>query len=601
MKGENILNSLFYEPVRKTKAMVSFSMVAPEAKEKATVGLPSENAFSRGAQIIDNVTDITARVATFEPDYWRLDGSFVLPVTPETSEMEVGFWGNKMSGENGYFTEIPTITITFEETQNIPKLGIAFDEPANEFITELEILAYNGLGVLIYNEKINDNKSAYATSADGIMGVYKIVIKLYRTNKPLRFPRVSEIDFGVIIKFGNDDIFDLSLITEGDPKGGRFPNSSFSLKIANKGRFDQLDSKSLAQYLYKRQAFEYKHGVEDGNGATKWVYCGAYYLDNWSVSDNEVNFSAVGKSSVLDKKTYYHSTFQTDTVGHWIKSILERAGFDHVIAPILDNSPPITGFFGNVTYREALAYLTEISGCLAYEDKQNTIRFVDTLGEFEAVDRLDYNNMLSTPKVKLESYYNGINLTEYSVSVKNGQLARTDISVDKSADITVCFEKPLYRTPAYTLTAGFALSNIVYNTMFMTATITGNGVATLTVTGDMAETVKSETFYPAPWFDPKEPVFAYTVDLPMMIVAQDYPAFRDWFLKRKFALLQKRLTCDIAWRQNPEREVGDKIFVQVNKKNQEIPMVAYEQTIEFSGGVLSGKTKTFGDVRLNEL
>lgn len=589
-------NNLFYEPIRKTAAIVSFSMVAPEAKEKATAVLPKENAFSRGSQIINNITDISARVATLEPSYWRLDGSFVLPVLPESSEMEVGLWSGAMSDENGEFAEAPTITIVFEETQNIPKLGIAFDEPAGEFITDFEIWAYNGLDKLIYNERISDNKAAYAASTGGMPGVYKIVIKLYRTNNPHRFARISEIDFGVVIKFDNSDIFDLSLITEGDPKGSRFPNSAFNLSIANKGRFDQLDSKSFAQYLYKRQAFEYKHGAVDENGATRWVYCGAYYLDNWSVSDNTVDFTAVGKASVLEKSTYYDSTFQENTVGYWIKSILEQAGFAHSIAPILDTSPFVTGFFGNVTYRDALAFLTEISGCLAFEDKQNTIRFVDTLGDCESVDRLDYNNMLRAPKVKMESYYNGINLAEYSVSVKNGQLARIDLAVEETADITVYFEKPLYKSPAYTLSAGFSLSNVAYHTMFMTAKITGNGTATLTVTGDMAEMVKAERFYPAPWFDPMEPIFAYTVDLPMMIVTPDFPLFRDWFLKRKFALLQKRLTCDIAWRQSPEREVGDKILVQVNKQNQDIPMVAYEQTIEFSGGVLKGNTKTFGEI-----
>lgn len=591
----SIYDQNIYAPVRQTIAEISYSLVAPEAKELATVITPTGNAFSRSEQIIDNVTNISTRIATFEPDYWRLDGSFVLPLHPETSNMQVGFWGNILSNSDGIFETIPQITVTFSQVQNIRRFGVAFDEPSDNFCTDLEFTAYDSSLNIIYNERITDNNSAYAYTAAGALNIYRIIIKFYKTNNPYRYLRIGELDFGIVIRFNDMDITNLSLIIEGDHTGRTFPFSQLTLNIHNRGRFNILDPESYAQYLYARQPFEYRHGLVLPDSSIEWVYCGVYYLQNKDISDNAVNFTCVGKSSIANDFTFFKSSFQEITLGRFIENILNELRFDSYIDPILYNSPVITAYTGNVSFRDVFALLSEVSSCLAFENQENTIVFKDILINGVATDIIDYNNALSVTTIKQEQYYNGINLTEYSMSLEQGQLSQTSIAVSGSTNISIYFDSPQKGTPTYTITSGFTLSSIIWHTMYMTATLTGNGTATITITGQRVTFANSEVFYPAPWHDPLEADYPYSINLPMMIRTTAFPTFRTWFLNRKFALLQKRLSTEINWRGNPALQIGNIANIQINNKGDNLDMITTRHTITYNGGALSSKTKLIGD------
>jgi hypothetical protein len=586
-----------YAPVRRTTALVKFELVAPEAKEKATLSASAGAAFSRQNQLIDSVTDTSAPVATLEPDYWRLDGSFVLPVLPEKSEAEIGWWSAAISDENGLFGTAPMIEVAFSEPQDIALFGISFDAAANEAVADLEFFVYDSGNRLILQEKITGNTATYATTASGAQNVARIVVKIYKTKNPCRRARVSELTFGVIVRFDGADIMALDVVNETDPSGKTFPTNELNLKIMNNGRFDQLDSESLAQYLHKRQTFEYSHGLYIAEERPEWVFCGAYLLDSWTVSDDTVTFVAKGKSALLENSTFYGSTFTRMTVGDFIKNVFAQAGFDVAVPPVLYKSPAVAGYLGNVPFRQAATYLAEAGVCAVRENRQNTIDFIDLLATGTAADTINYDNMFLPPKIKLEPYYNGVILKERTISAKNEQLARAQVTVSGSREARVYFDRPLYgKTATCTVSSGFSLSNIRYSAMFMTATLKGTGTAEITVTGESAAFATAENFYSAPWRDPLEPDYGYVVDLPLFFT--DNAAFRTWFLERKFRLLQKRLTCTLTWRQNPAQEVGGTVIVQANKNNHNVPMTPVSEKIDFSGGVLRGSTKTIGEAVL---
>ncbi len=527
----NEYNTGIYASVRQTVAQVWFDMVAPDAKEKATVSLPNSNEFSKPRQIIDNVTDMGSRMATFEPDYWKLDGSFALPKHPGDTEFQVGWWGGKMSGADCVLDPVPTITVTFSQIQSMSAIGIAFDEAADQYSTDFEVSAYTTGGGLIYSERISDNLNSYAQTSRGVENVAKIIIKLYKTNHPYRYPRITELTFGFRLRFDGGNIISLSLITEADPMGKAVPYPQLVTTVKNDGRFNHLAPDSYSKYLYRRQAFEYRHGLKLPGGSIEWVYCGVYYLTDWDVSDDEVNFTAVGRLADLERITYYNSGSETMSIGALAKKLLDYCGFDYEIATFLFDSPPVCAYFGEVDCRSALAMLANLSSCLIFEDRQNTIRFTDVF-ENQSVDRLDYNNMFSSPSVGLTEYYNGIILREY---------------VQDSGEDSGSFKN-------------------------------------------------SETFYPAPWHDPKEPYYGYSLDLPMMITNKNpqYQVLKEWVLSRKFALLEKRLTANISWRQNPAQEIGDIVDVQIGRKNEFLRMAPFSERLEYSGGVLKGSTKAIG-------
>jgi hypothetical protein len=470
-----------------------------------------------------------------------------------------------------------------------------FDELTGDFASDFMITAYDGRGEVIYNGRFKDVGEPYFSSNHGVLGVWRVRYDFYGTNKPYRRLRVVELNYGVVVRFDGEDIMDLKLISQGDARGECFPLPSFSLTVANKGRFDQMDGDSLAHYLYKRQPFEYRHGVY-GGGGVEWVNCGTYYLDNWSVTDEEVRFSSVGRVDLLDGRTYVDSTFAKRRVGDLIKWVMDGIGYNCYIAPILFDAPFVCGYFGDAGYRKVLGYLAELSCCMGYEDRYNVVTFADVLEGRAHTEVVDYDNTFGTPKITHDTYYNGIRLVVRRMSTRVEQLAKAAFEVNGSRDVTVKYLRPLLRGGAVEVTPGFAVQNVRYNATYMTARLVGNGVAELTVTGEGVEFINEEIFCAAPWKDPIEGELPYVVNLPVMIDdgSAEFAEFRDWFLRRKFELLKRRLTCDVTWRQNPGQLVGDRVLMQVNRQNSRVPMYAVKQVVEFKGGVLRGRTTAVG-------
>lgn len=630
-------NANIYPPpgvIRRTAARVTYSLTAPDSKEGGELILPDGNEFSRPDQVMNEIRALSAPIATLEPNYWRLDGTFVLPVAPESSNVEVGFWSSEMSAPEisewnyrldgswklgkkpfatltGYeaFKEPLVIERVFENVQTFSALGISFDAQTDNYCTDFEVFFYDAYNGLVYSEHITDNYSAYRRTEKAGEDILRVVIKLYKTNLSRRYARIAEIDFGIMLEFDDHDISSLSMVSEADPSGRTFPFPEFRLTIFNLNRFDVLDSR---RYIQARQRFEYRHGLVLPDGSVEFVDCGTYFLSNSRVSDSTVEFTARGRTALLENSVYFDSSFQEFTIGQLVSRIIPQAR-------ITLNSPRITGYFGNVDYRRVLTMLSELSCCLVYEDVNNIIQFDDILSKtppikFEwnyllngswqlgekpfaekirLIDSINYNNAYHAPKVNQgDDNFNAINLMEYTVSTETRQISKTR---QQPGEITVYFSAPVVGELTFELPPGYELENVIIYTMYMTATLTGTGSAELIIYGESVTLTKSEILYKAPWHTGREPDNPYKIDLPCMIRTENFEVFRDWFLARRFAMLNKHLTCDINWRQNPAARTADLINVQLRKDGGNIDMAIVKQELTYNGA-LSGNTKSISEI-----
>lgn len=82
---------------RQSTAKVIFNIVDTDAATDATITASSENDFSKRTQVSNAIRDASGKYATFENDYWKLDGSFNLPPKSTESGYEVGWWSNELS------------------------------------------------------------------------------------------------------------------------------------------------------------------------------------------------------------------------------------------------------------------------------------------------------------------------------------------------------------------------------------------------------------------------------------------------------------------------------------------------------------------------
>src|SRR5690606_27655624 len=103
-----------YAPSRSVKAEVTFDFSDVTAAEDATETVTSEAEISRKEQLTDRIRERPA-YATFEPDYWRLDGSFVVaPKLPEP-DFQVGWYSSAFSSSGGTFSSPQVMQFTFAD------------------------------------------------------------------------------------------------------------------------------------------------------------------------------------------------------------------------------------------------------------------------------------------------------------------------------------------------------------------------------------------------------------------------------------------------------------------------------------------------------
>jgi len=520
-------DAAIYAPVRRTVATVGFDLAPPEAKLRAVVTSPAGNAFSRAGQLLDDIQEMGAPIATFEPDYWRLDGQFVLPVPPGETDYEIGWWGQEMSGANGQLAQPCVMQITFSEVQKVPSLGLVFDTRTGCTIADFDVFFYNSSGAVVLQESFRGNGQTEVYTKGGAGQVRSIRVVMMRTAQAYRFPRMSEINFGIRLRFDGESLLETSLVTEADPMGESVPFPRLQVTVRNDGRFNVLEDDDLSQYLQNRQALEYNHGVQLDSGDAEFVYGGAYYLEGWRVSDDRIVFDAAGASSVLEKTTYSGTAFELLSVGALLARVLAASGLAYEVDASLFSSPPVCAYMGEISVREAVKHAAMLAGAMVYEGRRNTMRAQDLLIGGAATDLIDYENMMEAPALRQSQYFNGILLTEY------------------------------------------------------TAKANGDGFES------------AETFYPAPWYDETEPQYGYVVNLPCMVQNKNaqHAALREWFLERRFALLARRITAEVAWRQNPAQAVGDLIAVQADRRGKIVQAHVAYAALRYMAGVLDGETR----------
>jgi len=575
---------------RKTFAEVIYTLTAPDSKEGGIFELPLGNEISRPDQVMNEIRLQVAPVGTLEPDNWWLDGRFMIPVPPqEQPNLEIGWWSDKVSDGNGYFAEPLVIERVFDSVQTFNTLGIVFDVEGDNACADFDVSFYNGFGALDYKHEERDNMlTNYRTPRAGI-DILRVVVTIYRTAKPFRFARIIEMDFGMVLTYTNNELSSVNLINEVDPTGRSFIYPELSITILNDGNYDQFDPTTYAPYFVRRQRFEYRHGVLLDDGTVGWVDCGAYLLARWSVSDSVVTFRAAGRTFELENNDFFGSSFETYTIAQLIRRFYPQTDID---IP----SPQIIGYFGNVNYRRALTMLIELSCCLVYEDRNNRLQFVDVATSSDySVDSINYRNIKAHPNATIKEYFNSILLAEYDMSIETRQISR---NTQSTGNINVVFSAPIKGEPDYTLPEGYELEDVQWHTMYMTANLIYNGTGEeleyieLIIRGEVVTLTRQDNLYFAPWYTGREEVRAYPVNLPFFIRnSEGYSDMKEWFLTRRFDMLERQLYVNVNWRGNPDREVGEYVNMQYNERGATQGMHITKTEISFNGtleGNISG-------------
>jgi len=526
-------------------------------------------AWSVASQVLNDTTHITHRIATTEPNYWRMDGTFALPVQPSRQLYQIGWWSNAMSNAQGVFNGTTGAVFTLETiigTEDIPLIGIAFDRATNNYCRSITVQMFGANNQLLYTESTTTNDSYYYQTKGGAVGVARIVITVNNTNNPQRHIRLSTVNFGTLYEWDGDDIVSIRTIMDSDPTGKTMPYNEYEITLLNKDGFRIFDPQSIATFIQVHQSMEIEWGAGLIVGGEAWVYGMNGYISNWNTESQEITFRLLGALSMHGDEPHQNS-FSFTAFGQWMVNqfVGNELGLELVwqapsTFPVFTNNN-LQSFWGDNSNRRVLAMMGELACCHVYENNINQIVFEDLVGADDDPDyTINYDFAFDEPHFELGTPYNGIMIREYTV------------------------------------TTGYSRSTF------------SDGRRTISLRRNESQHFTHEdVFYPAPWKHPDDPEAPYFVNFPNFIIGgrdreddplwvnESYAPIRDWFLERKFKLLRKRLTARVIWWQNPTVRTGDIINLQADRDGNMLPMRSYRHEMRFDGA-LSGSSRLISRV-----
>ncbi|WP_340391926.1 hypothetical protein [Paenibacillus sp. FSL E2-0190] len=534
-----------YAPSRKTIATVQFDILDNTAYDDNTYTVTSEAEISRLTQMDNKVRRMSSRYATFEKDYWRLDGTFCLP--PKKSEaaadgLELGWWSNTLSDANGAFTPAQVVTSTFTNDHSTAGITIAFDPATDEYAADFDIDVFNGVNTVIDHLSVTGNTKNLYVYRRGLDKYRKIVITIRKWAKPYRRARITEIDFGLVEVYTGEKLIKMNLIEEMNVTGDTIPANELKFTVDNTDReFNILNPEGFYKYLNKRQEVNASIGVEIAPDVFEYIDIKKYYLTDWQSNEGALTTTFTARDALEMLDQYEYNTTYTGTLYGLASDVLTKAGITgYYLDPVLQDIPT-TGFPAKINSRKAMQCIGIASQCAVYQARSGDFN----VRQFKELD------------------------------------ARTTY-------IQFAGEPDMYAGIAYVATdSGYLMKNISFDNVYAPPQIKLSKLIKALTINVYSGSSKTEYLFPNVGV---EEGTALKLDNPLIQSLTLAHGVAAWLLSES----NQRALYSVNWRQNPALEPGDIVIVEDSfgaKKQSRIT----KQEFEYAG-YLSGKTETKGGI-----
>lgn len=530
-----------YAPIRTTDARVSFEILDNAAYDDYSVSVTSAAEISRIDQLTDKIRSMSHRYATFEKDYWRLDGSFYAPPRPNVGDEQLGWWSDEICGPDGVFAIPQVVRFDFGEEFNSMGLTIHFDAMAKEYAADFDINVYRSDGTPVASKQVRGNTKTTYTWIQGLDNYGRIEITVLRWANPYRRARIAEVDFGVVQVYESDKLIKVSLIEQMNVVGDQLPANEIKFTIDNSSReFNILNPEGFYRFLKERQEVSLSIGVEIAEDEYEYVSMDKYYLVEWQSDEGALTttFTARNIFELLEQKEYTGSVI--GTLYDLAEAVMTSAG-----VPVYEideglRDIPTSGFPEKINTRKALQCIGIAGKAAVYQDRSGVLQ----IKRFSLMDE-------STSYI----YFAGPDMFTGMV------------------------------TP--TVDSGYDMKNITFDNVYKEPQIKLDRlVQSLTVIVYSGGS-KSEHTFANPGV--KEGA-ALKLDNPLIQTVELAEEVAEWILSES----NLRALYNVNWRQNPALEPGDIVIIEDSfgaKKQSRITKQEYQYQ-----GYLSGKTESKGGV-----
>jgi hypothetical protein len=530
-----------YAPTRKTTAKVSFEILDNEAYNDNTPIVTSEAPISRINQLTNKKRNMNHKYATFERDYFKLDGSFYIPPKPNEGDSELGWWSGDICDENGIFTPEQVLELNFTEEHNSMGITITFDTMTNEYAKDFDVEVYKLDNTLIYTEHVVNNDKLTYVMVHGLDSYGKIKIITKKWAKPFRRARIVEIDFGVFQEYNDEKLIKLNIIEEMNIISDKIPSNEIRFTIDNSNKeFNILNPDGFYRFLKEAQEVKAQIGLEVDKNEFEFVPMGKFYLTDWQSDEGALTTTFIARDifELLEGKEYI--SIKDTNLYNLAEDIMIKASVkDYHIDEKLKNIST-SGFKEKLNCRKALQYLGIAGMAAIYQDRYGVVR----IEQFKTLDESTSYIYFAGPNMYTGMIYP---MADEGYDMKN-----------------ITFDN-VYKEPQ------IKLDKLLYSLIM----VIHDG-----------ETKEEITFYNK---GVKDGV-SYKIDNPLINTIKHAQEVAEWIIEE----YNLRAIYDINWRQNPALECGDIVLVEdsFNAKKQSRII---KQEFEYAG-YLSGRTETKGGV-----
>lgn len=442
----NAFKTAVYAQTRETKAKVEFELIDVDAYSDASVTVTAEAGFSKKDQIINLTRDMSGKYATCENDYWLLDGSFTLPPKSTESGFEVGWWSSAISDSVGDFSVSQVCTIDFTVDHSSIGVTIVFDQQANEYAKNFTVVVKDSGGSTLHTETVTNNTLSKYILEENLTDFRQIVITITKWATGYRRARITEVDFGIIQDYTDEEIISLNILEELDTLSNQVTANEVKLTLDNQNKaFNILNPTGIYPYLQRSQKLIPYLGVVITDTLTEYVRMGTYYLTEWASEEGTLTatFTARDVLDLLEQNTFAETSYTSKTIKYILEDILDDAGItDYVIDTDL-GSITVSGTLPESSHREAIQTAAIAGMAVVYSDRNGTLQ-IKQLTTPASVDTVSYENVFAAPKIELDKLVNTVN-------VKYGASTYTLVDTNKPADeqtLAVTVDNPLIDTLA---------------------------------------------------------------------------------------------------------------------------------------------------------
>jgi hypothetical protein len=389
----------------KTKTAISFKIIDVTAKEDSTPSTSDKQSFVDLNQL--KTKEITTKkFGTLEKDYFLLDGTYELfPDVPENEEF--GFWSQSMSDEEGAFESPVVLDIDFSSNHSSIGLTLVFNESTNDYCIDLNIKWYDESETLLDDKNFSPDAAIYF--AENMVENYRrIVITFRTTNKPYRYLKLTQIEFGQIKIFDSSVLISANVLEEVDLTSSEIRINTLNLTLHSKDtEFSVMNPTGIYSLLQQRQpltAYIYLDGIKKNMGT--------FYLEDWS-NDNEstIVMNAIDLIGVIDVATFKGGIYSAVTVDSIVGQIMTSANAEYDLD---ENLEPMTlsGYIPVCTHREALQQVAFAIGAIVDCSRSDKIK----IRAAPALNNrtISYDRKIYGHKVRLKSLVTGVEITSHN-------------------------------------------------------------------------------------------------------------------------------------------------------------------------------------------